>query len=81
MVLLYLTFARMWGQAMGDFLRKMPNICPTPLPSVTYLDFLAFLSFLAAFSLFFSGMQPQPQLFFLSAMFITSFLFKHLSKH
>ena len=48
----------------------------------TYLDFLAFFLSLAGFSLFcFSGMQPQPQSFFFSAILITSFLFKLLSNH
>ena len=46
----------------------------------TYLDFLVFFLPLAGFSLVcFSGMHPQPQLFFFSAIFITSFLFKQLS--
>lgn len=60
----------------------------TPIPlggainPFTYLDFLAFFLSLAGFSAFcFSGMHPQPQSFFFSAILITSFLLKQLSKH
>ena len=60
----------------------------TPIPlgetklSFTYLDFLAFFLSFVAFSLFFfSGMQPQPQLLFFSAILITSFLIKRLSNN
>jgi hypothetical protein len=43
---------------------------------------LAFFLSLAGFSLFFfSGMHPQPQSFFFSAIIITSFLVKRLSNH
>jgi len=60
----------------------------TPIPfgdavqCSTYLDFLVFFLPLAGFSLVcFSGMHPQPQPFFFSAILITSFLFKRLSNH
>ena len=57
---------------------------PIPLGGVvqcsTYLDILAFFLSLAGFSLVcFSGMHPQPQLLFFSAILITSFPFKQLS--
>jgi hypothetical membrane protein len=43
--------------------------------NISYLDFLAFfLSFVAFLLLGFISMQPQPQGFFLVAIFITSFL-------
>jgi len=60
----------------------------TPIPfgavvqCCTYLDVLAFFLLLAGLSLVcFSGMHPQPHPFFFFAIFITSFLFKRLSKH
>ena len=47
-----------------------------------YLDFLTFFLSLAAFSLAcFTGMQPHPQTFFFSAIWITSFLLKRLSNN
>ncbi len=59
---------------------------PIPLGGIvqcsTYLDFLAFFLSLAGFLLFcFSGMHPQPQSFFFSAIIITSFMFKRLSNN
>jgi hypothetical protein len=63
--------------------KKGSGVCsltPAPLAkpsqSISYLDFLTsfffFVVILLSFS--FSGMQPQPQRFFFSAIFITSFL-------
>ena len=47
-----------------------------------YLDFLTFFLSLGGFSLIcFSGMHPQPQSFFFSAILITSFLIKGLRNH
>jgi hypothetical protein len=51
----------------------LPFLAPTRVPS--YLDFLGlFLSFVAFWFFWFRPIQPQPQLPFLSAMLITSFL-------
>ncbi len=47
-----------------------------------YFGFLASFLSLAGFAFsFFRAMQPQPQTFFFSAIFITSFLIKCISNH